>query len=59
MGQKREDKVLEAINKIMLLSIGFCLVMCLLVNIFPSDILWPFWPGRRICKTRHTRAACG
>ncbi len=35
MGQKREDKVIEAINKIMYLSIGFCLIMCLLVNIFP------------------------
>ncbi len=36
IGQKREDKVLEAINKITLLSIGLCLSMCLLVNIFPG-----------------------
>jgi len=36
MGQKREDKVILAINKIMLLSIGFCSVMVLLLNIFPG-----------------------
>ena len=45
MGQKREDKVLEAINKIMLLSIGFCLVMCLLVNIFPAVFFGLFGQG--------------
>lgn len=36
MGQKREDKVLDAINKIMLWSIGLCSVMILLLNIFPD-----------------------
>jgi multidrug resistance protein, MATE family len=36
MGQKREDKVILAINKTMLLSIGFCSVMVLLLNIFPE-----------------------
>ena len=36
MGQQKEDKVIEAINKIMLLSIGFCVVMMLLLNIFPE-----------------------
>ena len=36
MGQKREDKVLEAITRIMMLSIGFCVAMCLLINIFPE-----------------------
>ena len=36
MGQKREDKVILAINKIMLLSIGFCSVMVLLLNLFPE-----------------------
>ncbi|MEI9958677.1 MAG: MATE family efflux transporter [Ferruginibacter sp.] len=36
MGQKREDKVLLAINKTMLLSISFCAVMVLLLNIFPE-----------------------
>jgi len=36
MGQGKEEKVLNAINKVMLLSIGFCLVMCALVNLFPA-----------------------
>jgi Na+-driven multidrug efflux pump len=36
MGQRREDMVIKAINKIMLLSIGFCSVMVLLLNIFPE-----------------------
>ena len=45
MGQKREDKVLEAINKIMLLSIVFCLMMCLLVNIFPAAFFSLFGQG--------------
>jgi putative MATE family efflux protein len=36
MGQKLEQKVVEAINKITLLSIGFCIFMCLIVNIFPA-----------------------
>ncbi len=36
MGQRREDKIIEAINKIMLLSIGFCLVMVVLLNLFPQ-----------------------
>ncbi|MFM6924458.1 MAG: MATE family efflux transporter, partial [Ferruginibacter sp.] len=45
MGQKREDKVLEAITKIMLLSIGFCIGMCLLVNIFPTAFFGLFSQG--------------
>ena len=45
MGQKREDKVLEAITKIMLLSISFCLIMCLLVNIFPTVFFGLFGQG--------------
>ncbi len=36
MGQKKEDKILLAINKIMLLSIGFCSIMVILLNIFPG-----------------------
>ncbi|MEI7736665.1 MAG: MATE family efflux transporter [Ferruginibacter sp.] len=36
MGQKREDKIIEAINKIMLLSVGFCSVMVIVLNIFPE-----------------------
>ncbi|MCW3090119.1 MAG: family efflux transporter [Ferruginibacter sp.] len=36
MGQRKEHKVILAITRIMLLSIGFCSVMCLIVNIFPG-----------------------
>jgi len=35
MGQKKQYKVMEAINKIMMWSIGACLLMCAVVNIFP------------------------
>jgi Na+-driven multidrug efflux pump len=45
MGQKQEGKVLEAISKIMLLSITFCLAMCLLVNIFPAAFFGLFGQG--------------
>ena len=36
MGQHKEDKVMEAINKIMLWSICFCGIMVILLNIFPA-----------------------
>ncbi len=36
MGQKKEDKIIEAITKIMLWSIGLCSVMVMLLNIFPT-----------------------
>lgn len=36
MGQKKEEKVLQAINRIMLWSVGFCSVMVLLLNLFPE-----------------------
>jgi multidrug resistance protein, MATE family len=36
MGQKKEDKVIGAITKIMLWSIGLCSVMVALLNIFPT-----------------------
>ena len=36
MGQQREDKVLDAIKKIMYWSIGLCSLMILLLNIFPD-----------------------
>jgi MATE family multidrug resistance protein len=36
MGQRREDKVILAINKTMMLSIGFCSVMVILLNLFPA-----------------------
>jgi Na+-driven multidrug efflux pump len=45
MGQGKEDKVLVAITKIMWLSIGFCLFMCLLVNIFPALFFGLFGQG--------------
>jgi multidrug resistance protein, MATE family len=45
MGQKREDKVILAINKTMLLSIGFCSVMVLLLNIFPEVFFRLFSKG--------------
>jgi Na+-driven multidrug efflux pump len=45
MGQRREDKVIEALTKIMLWSIGFCFVMCLLVNIFPAQFFKLFGQG--------------
>lgn len=45
MGQRKEEKVLEAITKVMLLSIGFCAVMCLLVNIFPETFFGLFGQG--------------
>ncbi|MBL0182956.1 MAG: MATE family efflux transporter [Chitinophagaceae bacterium] len=50
MGQKREDKVLEAITRIMLLSIGFCTAMCLLVNIFPGTFFALFGQGDDFVK---------
>ena len=36
MGQRREDKVIEAITKIMYWSVGLCTFMCLLLNLFPE-----------------------
>jgi MATE family multidrug resistance protein len=35
MGQKREDKVIDAINRIMLWSFALCGMMCLVINVFP------------------------
>ena len=45
MGQRREEKVIEAINKIVLMSFGFCCLMVLLVNIFPSPFFSLFGQG--------------
>ncbi|MEO6730576.1 MAG: MATE family efflux transporter [Ferruginibacter sp.] len=42
MGQKKESYVILAITKIMLLSLGCCLVMCLIVNIFPATFFAVF-----------------
>jgi Na+-driven multidrug efflux pump len=46
MGQKREDLVILAINKIMLLSVGCCAMMCLTVNIFPETFFGLFGQGK-------------
>ena len=45
MGQKREDKVLDAIKRIMLWSFGLCALMCLLINIFPGVFFSLFGQG--------------
>ena len=45
MGQKREDKVLEAITRIMYWSLGLCVIMVLLINIFPSVFFGLFGQG--------------
>jgi MATE family multidrug resistance protein len=50
MGQKREDLVLKAITRIMLLSIGFCTFMCLLVNLFPAAFFSVFGQGDEFVK---------
>lgn len=42
MGQRKEEKVLEAITKVMMLSIGFCFFMCALVNLFPETFFGLF-----------------
>lgn len=36
MGQKKEEKVIEVINKIMLWSMGTCIIMCSAINLFPE-----------------------
>jgi Na+-driven multidrug efflux pump len=45
MGQKREDKVVEAISKIMILSIFMCGVTTLIINIFPNIFFGLFGQG--------------
>ncbi len=45
LGQGRHDKVIPAINKIMLWSMGMCISMCLLVNIFPQYFFGLFGQG--------------
>ncbi|HMC98592.1 MAG TPA: MATE family efflux transporter [Ferruginibacter sp.] len=46
MGQRREDKVLLAITKIMLWSFGFCFLMGALINIFPQTFFGLFGQDR-------------
>lgn len=45
MGQKREDKVMEAITRIMFWSVGFCCLMCLIVNLSPGTFFGFFGQG--------------
>lgn len=45
MGQRREDLVLTAINKIMILSVSFCAMVCLLLNLFPQVFFAIFGQG--------------
>ena len=47
MGQKREDKVLAAITRIMLWSFALCSIMCLLINIFPTVFFGLFGQGEK------------
>lgn len=46
MGQKKEEKVLEAITRIMCWSLGLCGMMVLLVNIFPNQFFGLFGQGK-------------
>ena len=46
MGQKREDKVLDVINRIMIWSFALCSVMCLIINIFPTVFFSLFGQGK-------------
>jgi len=50
MGQRREDKVITAINRIMLWSFIFCCAMCLLVNIFPVQFFSLFGQGKEFVE---------
>lgn len=50
MGQGREDKVMDAINKIMGWSIGLCISMLLVVNIFPPLFFGLFGQGPAFIK---------
>ncbi|MES2892997.1 MAG: MATE family efflux transporter [Bacteroidota bacterium] len=50
MGQKREDKVIPAITRIMLWSIAFCCVMVTVVNIFPATFFGLFGQGAEFVK---------
>jgi multidrug resistance protein, MATE family len=50
MGQGKQEKVLEAIIKIMLWSIGFCCIMVLLLNIFPQLFFSLFGQGNEFVQ---------
>lgn len=42
LGQGREDKVIPAITRIMLLCFGFCFTACVIINIFPEQFFQLF-----------------
>ncbi len=42
MGQQKEEKVVEAITRIMLWSLGLCILMCLFINIAPQQFFAMF-----------------
>lgn len=50
MGQGKEEKVLQAITKVMLLSIGFCVMMCAIVNIFPETFFGLFGQSKEFVQ---------
>ena len=50
MGQKREDKVIDAINRIMIWSFALCSVMCLIINIFPAVFFGLFGQGKEFVE---------
>jgi len=50
MGQRREDKVIEAINRIMLWSFALCCCMCATINIFPGVFFSLFGQGQQFVK---------
>ena len=45
MGQGKEELVLIAIKRIMLWSMGFCMLMCMIVNLFPEMFFGLFGQG--------------
>jgi multidrug resistance protein, MATE family len=50
MGQHKEEKVLEAITRIMLWSVFFCAVMVTLLNIFPEVFFSVFGQSREFVE---------
>ena len=50
MGQKREDKVIDAINRIMIWSFSLCFVMCLIINVFPTAFFGLFGQGKEFIE---------
>ena len=50
MGQKREDKVIDAINRIMIWSFSLCFVMCLIINVFPTVFFGLFGQGKEFIE---------